>query len=131
MGMAGVIRQTDPDQFTIAQYDVAASAFASYFIIPQKLEMGIRYAGLFDDINNAGVNINMGTSNRTRLGGNLSGGDVGGDSDNEWETAVALNYYIQKYRVKLQAEYMMVVDGIAGPDDLVNHIGQMQVQLDF
>lgn len=129
--VSGVYRQTDPDQFTQAQTDIGVAAFASYFIIPKKFEIGLRYAALFDDINDVGVNINMGAGNKTRLGGNLRGGDVGGDSDNEWEATLGMNYYIDGYNAKIQGEYSMVVDGIAGPDDLVNHIGMLQVMIGF
>lgn len=131
MSLAGVYRQTDLDQFTRAQTDLAATAYASYFLVPKKFELAVRYSQLFDDVTDAGVNINMAAGNRTKLESSLSGGDVDGDSDNEWETSVGLNYYVSKYNVKVQGQYLMVVDGIPGPDDLVNHIGMAQVQLQF
>lgn len=127
----GVYRQTDPGVFDRAQHDTGFMAQASYFVIPKKLELGLRTAALIDDMTNANVNINMGAGNITRLGGNLSGGDVDGDSDNEWEYTAGLSWYFSGFNAKVQAQYTLMIDGVPGPDDLVNHIGLVQVQLGF
>lgn len=128
---AAVFRQTDLDRFTRAQDDYGVVGQASYFIIPKKLELAARASALFDDTTNAGVNINMFAGNITRLGGNLSGGDVGLDSDNEYEFSGALSYYAFGYNLKLQAQYSMIIDGILGPDDRTNHIGMVQAMVGF
>lgn len=104
----------------------------SYFLIPKKLELGARASFLFDDLTDVGVNLNMGGNNITRLGNPaLKGGDVNGDSDNEQEYTLGANYYFNGFNAKLQAQYTMFVDGIVGPDDLVNHIGLLQLQVNF
>ncbi|MCP5464594.1 MAG: hypothetical protein H7A33_06185 [Deltaproteobacteria bacterium] len=129
--LAGFWRQIDPDQFTQAQQDVAFSAYTGYFVIPKKLEIGVRASALFDDINESGLNIDYVTTNATRLGGNLSGGDVNGDADNEWEYTAGVNWYIKDTNIKFQTQYTLYVDGIPGPDDLVNHVFMAQIHLNF
>lgn len=131
VGIGGVYRQIDPNEFLVAQTDVAFTAQAGYFIIPKKFEIAVRTSALLDDINDAGLNMSMGASADTRLAGALAGGDVNGDSSNEWEYTAAMSYYLKGYNVKLQAQYTYMLDGIAGPDDLVNHIGMFQVQVAF
>ncbi len=124
-------RQVDPDQFTRAQSDIAFSSNIGYFIIPKKLEIATRFSMLVDDLEGVGNNIAQATDVDTRMGGMLGGGDVIGDSDNEWEASLAMSYYLLKYNVKFQAQYMFMVDGIAGADDNVSHIGVVMAQLRF
>lgn len=128
---AAVFRQTDLDRYTRAQNDFGAVAQASYFIVPKKLEFAVRASGLFDDTTSANVNYNMGAGDMTQMGGELSGGDVGMDSDNEYEFAGALSYYAHGYNLKIQTQYSLVIDGIEGPDDRTNHIGIVQAMVGF
>lgn len=128
---AAVYRQTDLDRYTRAQNDYGVVAQTSYFLIPKKLELAARASALFDDTTNAGVNIAMGAGDITRLGGELSGGDVGGDSDDEYEYSAALSYYAFDYNLKIQAQYSFVIDGILGPDERTNHIGLVQAMVAF
>ena len=128
---AGVFRQTDLDRFTRAQNDFGAVAQASYFLVPKTIEVGLRASALFDDTTNAGLNIGMYAGNITRIKGYLSGGDIDEDSDNEYEFSGALNYYVNGYNLKIQAQYSMIIDGILGPDDRTNHVGLVQAMMGF
>jgi len=130
--IGGIYRQIDPDEFTRAQTDVGVSSYAGIFIIPKKLEFGIRASMLFDDITESGNGIDLGAGMDTRLGPDaLGGGDVGADASNEWESSAAINYYFKGYKAKVQAQYSFVHDGVQGPDDLIYHLGMLQVQLNF
>jgi hypothetical protein len=128
---AGYYRQLDPDMFTRAQTDVGAELLAGFYAIPKKLEFAIRAAALFDDITDSGLGLLLATGGDTRLGGNLGAGDVDGDAFNEYEGSVAMSYYFTGYNAKIQAQYSFFLDGIAGPDDRIYHVGMMQVQLGF
>lgn len=131
--LAGYFRFTDQDQFTRAQNDAGFTVETGYFIIPKKFELALRASALLDDLTNAGLNLNMVGDNESSLGGAHAGRDVGGDSDNEYEFAVGLNYYFGQnaYNTKVQAQYSLIQDGQAGPDDLTNHIGQLQFTVSF
>ena len=104
---------------------------ASYFVVPKKLELALRGAVIFDDLTDSYLNILTQTPGDNALSGNLGGGDVDGDSANEWEGSMCLGYYFSGKNAKLQAEYKMTLDGIDGPDDRVYHVGMIQAQLGF
>lgn len=132
----GMWRQTDPDQFTRAQYDVGFVGAVGYFVLPKKLEIVARASALIDDLTDAGVNLNMAscTSTGMKFSGSCAyqGDDIDGDSDNEWQYSGAINYYpFGSYNLKMQGEYTFVIDGIPGPDDRANHIVLVQAQVGF
>ncbi|HLD45070.1 MAG TPA: hypothetical protein VJC18_06505 [bacterium] len=133
--VGGNYRQVDPDQFTRAQTDVGATVMASYFVIPKKLEIALRGDALLDDITDAGVNLMMDGANDDGFFApnvaTLSGGDIDGDSANEYAGTLCMGYYFAGKNAKIQAEYTFNLDGIVGPDDRVYHVGQVQVQLGF
>ncbi|MBU0505054.1 MAG: hypothetical protein ABII18_13435 [bacterium] len=129
---AGYYRQQDPDMFTRAQTDIGAELMAGYFLIPQKLELAIRGAALFDDITDSGLNLGLATDGDTRLNDpSLGGGDVDGDAFNEYEGSIAMGYYFEGFNVKIQAQYSFFLDGIAGPDDRIYHVGMLQLHMHF
>ena len=65
------------------------------------------------------------------LGGLFDGVDEGSDAANEHAFSLALNYYINNTPIKLQAQYTFMIDGIAGSNDIVNHLGVAQAQIEF
>ncbi len=128
----GHYRQIDPDQFTRAQTDIGAVAFLSYFPIPKKLEIAVRGDVLFDDITSAGNNLLMFAAGDTALSDNLAGGDLDGDSANEYAGTFCIGYYFAGKNAKIQAEYKYMLDGVStGADSRTYHIGQLQVQMGF
>lgn len=125
-------RYTDPDQFTQEQMDFGYSIQSGFFVIPKRLEFAVRHTALLDDITDVGVNLNMATNDLARLGGTYAGGDVNGDSDNEYAFSGVINYYFnESYNWKIQTQYTLNIDGIPGADDIVNHIVMTQFQVNF
>lgn len=134
--LGGIYRQIDPDEFTRAQTDVGVATYLGYFVIPKKLEIGGRFSMLFDDITESGNGIDLAVDMDTRLGPSvgfnpLGGGDVNADASNEWESSAAINYYFFGYKAKVQGQYSFVHDSVQGPDDLIYHLGMVQLQLNF
>jgi hypothetical protein len=127
----GFYRNTDPNQILPAQTDLGYYLQAGYFIVPKHFEFAVRASGLLDDITGKGDNVNMGGDSMTGLGGANAGTDIGGDSDNEYEYSAVANYYFKGHDLKLQAQYTFLLDGVAGANDIVNHIAMMQVVAGF
>lgn len=127
-------RLIDPDQFTRQQIDMGYMLQAGYFIIPKKLEIGLGTSALLDDTNGVGVNQNTSVGNIGHLKGadpSIASAYGAGDSDNEYEYCVGLNYYFKGNNLKIQAEYIYLIDGRPGPDELISNIGVIQAQAGF
>lgn len=114
-----------------SQNDMGYYVQAGYFLVPKHFEIALRHSGLWDDTGNDGINLNMNSGSITGLGGVNDGVDETADSDNEYEYTAGLNYYFKGHDLKLQAQYSLIMDGVAGVNDLVNHIAMLQTQLAF
>jgi hypothetical protein len=114
-----------------SQNDMGYYVQAGYFLVPKHFEIALRHSGLWDDTGNDGINLNMNNGSITGLGGVNDGVDETADSDNEYEYTAGLNYYFKGHDLKIQAQYSLIMDGVAGANDLVNHIAMLQTQLVF
>lgn len=133
---SGNFRYTDPDIFTREQIDLGYTVQAAYYVIPKKLSVALRHSALIDDINDVGANINMRASSISSLvsetlGNAYRGTDVGGDSDNEYEFTGAISWDIKDFNARLQTQYSLIIDGIPGADNLMNHFLMTTVQVKF
>lgn len=126
----GFWRRSDPGATAVIQ-DAGFYAQAGYFVIPKKVELAVRAAMLFDDLGDNGGGVYFDNGSLTSLGGANDGVDEGADADNEQEYSAVINYFIKGYHLKLQAQYSFIVDGVAGANDVVNHLGMLQGTLEF
>lgn len=129
--LEGFYRSTNPSGAAPAVTDMGYYFAAGYFVIPEKFEIAARVSSLFDDTGNNGGGVYYNNGSLTNLGGVNDGVDEAGDSDNEHEYSLGLNYYIKGYNLKVQAQYTYMLDGQAGANDLVNHIGMLQTEMQF
>lgn len=128
----GFMRSTAPGGGVSSVTDIGYYAQAGYFLVPEHFEVALRASSLFDDIgDNATTNVWVNNGSLTNLGGFFDGVDEAGDSSNEHEFSLALNYYIKNTNIKLQGQYSFVLDGQAGRNDIVNHIAMVQAQVEF
>ena len=126
----GFWRRSDPGATAVVQ-DVGFYAQAGYFVIPKKVELAARASMLFDDLSDNGGGVYFDNGSLTGLGGVNDGVDEGADADNEQEYSAVINYFIKGYNLKLQAQYSFILDGVAGANDVVNHLGMVQGTLEF
>lgn len=116
---------TDPDDFSKQQFDISMHAQLGYAVVKNKFEVALRYAALFDDLNNANVNYNSGFA--SLLGG---AGDVDGDSQDEAAYSFAMAYNISGVKLRAVTEYTYWYDGKVG-QDTVNHLVRLSLHAKF
>ena len=124
-------RHSDASAAASAVKDFGYYAQLGYFFVPEHFEMAVRMSSLFDDTSNSGNASIFNNGSLTSLGGNFDGVDEGSDADNEHEFSLVGSYYFSGTPIKLQAQYSFMLDGVAGTDDIVNHIGMIQAQIEI
>lgn len=127
----GFFRNTSVGAAGTSVNDAGFYAQGGYFFVPERFEIAARAAMLFDDLGDNGGGSVFNNGSLTNLGGLFDGVDEGSDTANEQEYSLVFNYYIKNTAIKLQAQYTCMMDGIAGRDDIMNHIGMVQAQLEF
>lgn len=123
-------RNTAPGDGSRSVNDLGYYAQIGYFIIPEKFEIALRASGLFDDLGNVGTDVYFNNGSLSKLGGVNDGVDETGDSANEHEFSLAINYYIKKYKIKLQGQYTFMLDH-DGTQNIQNHLVLAQAQIEF
>lgn len=139
LGVEGIWRQIDPDQFTLAQSDAVAVAWASYSLVPDKLQFSARFSHTFDDLTDSGTvldalgaQLNWAVFSST-INPQVRVGDADGDKAGEWEASAQLSYWpLGSSNLALVTQYMFVNDGKSdGTDSVQSHIVEVKAAFGF